>query len=359
MRVSRLDKEVSWEQQDYGGKRPGKSVCVQRYGGFGDMLQVSSILPGLKDQGFYVTVNTDTVGFDIIKNDPYVDEIFVQEHGQVENSKLGEYWERLSKCFDKFIMLSESVERTLLALPELRESTWHPDFRRMVMGTVDYLEATHAIAEVPLPPRVRFYPTDEERKWSNGFRKSLGKNTFVLMWALSGSSVHKTWPYLDIIIARLLSTFPNVKIVTCGDSLSKVLECGWEKESRVITKSGEWSIRKTLAFAERCDFVVGPETGILNAVSMLSIPKILMLSHSSPMNIGKNWINAFILTPEKTPCYPCHILHRGFDLCCRDDITGTAMCAANISVEKVWNILFEKIKGVGNEHVSRPMSEVS
>jgi len=313
MRVSRLDKEVSWEQQDYGGKRPGKSVCVQRYGGFGDMLQVSSILPGLKDQGFYVTVNTDTVGFDIIKNDPYVDEIFVQEHGQVENSKLGEYWERLSKCFDKFIMLSESVERTLLALPELRESTWHPDF----------------------------------------------KNTFVLMWALSGSSVHKTWPYLDIIIARLLSTFPNVKIVTCGDSLSKVLECGWEKESRVITKSGEWSIRKTLAFAERCDFVVGPETGILNAVSMLSIPKILMLSHSSPMNIGKNWINAFILTPEKTPCYPCHILHRGFDLCCRDDITGTAMCAANISVEKVWNILFEKIKGVGNEHVSRPMPEVS
>ena len=347
MKIVYLEKDIPWQDQDLGGKRAGKSVCVQRYGGFGDMMQMSSILPGLKDQGYIVTLNTDPQGFDVVKNDPNIDEVFLQETGQVENTELGQYWEKLSDCFDKFVMLSESVEGSLLAIPERRPAAWHPDFRRMVMGNVDYLEATHAIAEVPLPPKVRFYSTPEEKTWANGFRKSLGKDTFVILWALSGSSVHKTWPYLDMIIARLMETFPNVKVITCGDELSTVLEQGWENEPRVVTKSGEWSIRKTLTFAERCDLVIGPETGVLNAVSMLSVPKFLMLSHSGLNNIGRNWKNLTLFTPDMTPCYPCHILHRGFDLCCRDEITGTAMCCANISVEKVWTKMFELIKGSG------------
>ena len=349
MIINYLDKDKPWKDQDYGGKRNGKSVCVQRYGGFGDMLQVSSILPGLKDQGYRITINTTPLGYDVVKHNPYIDEVFLQEHEQVLNEELGFYWQELEKCFDKFIMLSESVEGSLLALPERREAAWHPALRRMIMGTVDYLEATHAIAEVPLPPKVRFYPSGEEKAWANGYKKSLGKNTFTILWALSGSSVHKTWPYLDIVIARLLQTFTNVKVILCGDNVSKILEVGWEKEPRVITACGEWSIRKTLTFAERCDLVIGPETGVLNSVSMLSVPKYMMLSHSSTQNIGSNWNNVTLFEPEKTPCYPCHILHRGFDICYRDEITGTAMCAANIDVEKVWKEMFsliERTKGV-------------
>ena len=39
-------------------KKPKRSVCVVRYGGFGDMLQAANILPGLKRQGYHVTVMT-------------------------------------------------------------------------------------------------------------------------------------------------------------------------------------------------------------------------------------------------------------------------------------------------------------
>lgn len=336
-----------WQEQDFGGKRPGKSVCVQRYGGFGDMMQVSSILPGLKEQGYHVTINTNERGVDMLKHDPHVDAFFVQKDDQVPNHDLGHYWSALSGCFSKFIMLSESIEGSLLAIPERREAAWHPDFRRMVMGNVDYLEATHAIADVPLPPRVRFYASDGEKHFAKKNRKRIGEDCFVILWVLSGSSVHKVWPHMDMIIARLMVGYSNVKVVMVGEPLCEILEQGWKKEKRVIRKCGKWSIRHTLAFAEECDLIIGPETGVLNAVSMLDVPKILMLSHSGPGNISKNWVNTRVLTPANTPCFPCHTLHRGFShLCPQDEEYGTSLCAKNISPDIVAQHMFSIIEGI-------------
>jgi len=363
MQVSYLKKGTPWKEQDFGGKRPGKSVCVQRYGGFGDMMQVSSIFPGLKEQGYRITVNTTPDGMRIIKNDPHIDEFFLQGNDWVPNPELGYYWGALSKCFDKFIMLSESIEGTLLALPERRQSAWHPEYRRMIVGNVDYIEATHAIAEVPMPPKIKFYPTKKEKAWAKKYRSKLGKDSFIVLYAMSGSAVHKTWPWGDQLIARLMLKYLNVKFVTCGDPLCQALELGWEKEPRAIRKSGKWSIRETLAFAEECNVIFGPETGVLNAMAMRPMKKVMMLSHSGLGNIGKNWINTTIALPIGTPCYPCHILHRGFDICNRDEITGGAVCAANTPVEGIFEVICEEVNkfgGIKNEqHILKSMPEIS
>lgn len=373
--VNRLDTSVPWKEQDYGGKRPGKSACVQRYGGFGDMMQISSLFPGLKEQGYRITVNTTPESMRIIKNDPHIDEFFLQENDVVPNQELGYYWSALSECFDKFIMLSESIEGALLALPERRQSAWHPEYRRMIVGNVDYMEATHAIAEVPMPPRIRFYPTKKEKAWAKKYRAKLGKDNFIILYALSGSAVHKVWPWGDQLIARLLLKYKNVKFVTCGDTLCQALELGWEKETRAVRKSGKWTIRQTLAFAEECNLIFGPETGVLNAMAMRPMKKIMMLSHSGPGNIGGNWINTSLALPLHTPCYPCHILHRGFDICNRDELSGGAMCAANTPVEGIFETMVEEIEdwvalrsllkrpinsgGIKNEqHVLKPMPEI-
>ena len=43
-----MDKDIPWEEQDLGGVRPDKSVCIVRYGGFGDMLQITPIIKEYK-----------------------------------------------------------------------------------------------------------------------------------------------------------------------------------------------------------------------------------------------------------------------------------------------------------------------
>lgn len=343
MKVTTLDTKNPWNEQLIE-KRQGKTVCLSRYGAFGDMIQMSSVLPGLKQQGYQVCINTTPKGMEILRNDPHIDEFFIQEDDQVPNKELDRYWAYLSGKFDKFIMLSESVEGALLAMPGRRAFRWNKEFRHLIMN-VNYLEGTHAIAGVPFNPGPRFYRSSKERKWSKDYRNKLGKKNFVIMWSIAGSSVHKVYPHMNTVMARLLHLHKNVKFILVGDHLSSMVEYHWTKESRVIRKCGKWSIRESLAMAKECDLIIGPETGVMNAVGFEPMPKILMLSHSSSDNIGKHWLNTSQLDPD-VGCYPCHQLHFGFDTCRRDEETGTAMCAASIDPEDVF-VLAEKFMRIG------------
>lgn len=339
MIVRRLDTIKRWDRQDLGGRRPSPSVVIVRYGGFGDLIQASSVFPWLKENGYYVTVNTTPSGYKIIQNDPHADEVFLQETSQVPNKDLGPYWDKLGGCFDRLIQFSESVEGSLLAVPGRKEYDL-PDKERHLKMNVDYFAQMHKIAGVPMPPRPGFYPSKREAAWAEAYRKKLGLGNFVVMWTLSGSSVHKAWPYTDQVIARMLLQYPNIRIVFTGDGLCQLLEEAWRKEKRIVRASNRWTIRQTLTMAQHCDAVVGPETGVLNAVSHeTNVPKIIMLSHSSPANLGGNWPNTTVLMPYGVDCYPCHKLHYGWKTCRRDEVTGGSACAAAITPDRVFDAL--------------------
>lgn len=324
-------------------EKPFKTVCVVRYGGFGDMIQTSSILPGLKKQGYHVTINTDPSGYDIVKHDPNIDEFLIQDKNQIPNNELGAYWAYLATKYDKLINLSESIEGTLLAIPGRITYLW-PKALRHEMMNINYLEFTHKLAGVPMPPQQKFYPTSKEQVWAQKQRKKMDAKTIIL-WVLSGSSVHKAWPYFDTIIARLMLANSDIKIVTIGDDVSQMLEIGWENEPRVVQKCGKWSIRETLSFAELADIVIGPETGVLNAVGRLPLAKIVCLSHSSAENLSKYWTNCISLEPEACPCFPCHRMCQGFDPCIQDAETGVALCQAKISADQMWNAINQQLRG--------------
>tara|TARA_R100000656_G_scaffold42205_1_gene35024 strand:- start:905 stop:2029 length:1125 start_codon:yes stop_codon:yes gene_type:complete len=364
-----------WDEltpDDVGGRRSEKTVCIVRYGGFGDMIQVSSIFPLLKEQGYKVCINVTERGYDIIKTDPNVDEILLQKTDQVPNNCLTLYWERLAKCFHHFVQLCESVEGTLLVTPARTEmldgkQNLVPASPRFSLSkeelhkecNVNYMERTHDLGSVPflvgnsfskpksLPYKFspKFYPTKKEQQWAKTTRRKI-KTKNVVLWALAGSSVHKVYPWTDAVIAQVLTERKDVSFITIGDDLCQLLEAGWDEESRVITKSGKWSIRKTLAFLDQCDAVVGPETGVLNAASTLDCHKIVMLSHSSKENLSKHWKNTTTLEPDvyENFCFPCHKMHYGFDTCNRDEKTGGAMCAVHIKPESVTKGILENLR---------------
>jgi ADP-heptose:LPS heptosyltransferase/predicted SAM-dependent methyltransferase len=316
-------------RQSCQDKQPKKRAAVVRYGGFGDMIQASSILPGLKAQGYHITFYTTPRGQDVLKNDPHIDKFFIQDPDQVPNGELHAFWAVQAKRYHKFINLSESVEGTFLALPGRTKHLWPADVKHKMMN-VNYLEFTHALAGVPMPPKQRFFPTDHEIKWAKKERKKI--NGRVIMWALAGSSVHKTWPWIDQAFARFMLMYPDVHIITAGNDVCQILEQGWENEPRVIYKSGKWSIRETLTMAGMVDMVVGPETGVLNTVGMMDIPKIVFLSHSSVENLSKHWQNTVSLEPD-CKCYPCHTLHYGWQHCNEYQESGVSECQASITCD--------------------------
>lgn len=338
-------RENVWQRNPGGAQR----ALVIRYGGIGDMIMASSILPLLKAEGYHVTVNCKTVTSDVVLHDPNIDDRIVQAQDFVPNDQLGPYWAELGKRYDRVINLCESVEGALLMLAERLQSGYPDECRRKIAGGVNYVERTHDIAGVPHVYNPRFYPTAYERSWALAERqKNAGP---AVVWALNGSSPHKIWPWVHIVSAWLLKQVPApVQIYFVADGsqgkalqdalIEKMAENGADV-SRVHALAGKWSIRQTLAFAQVADVVVGPETGVLNAVCMEQNAKVVFLSHSSATNLTRDWVNTVALEPENgtVPCYPCHRLHHTFSTCRQDEDTHAALCAARISPQRVFEAI--------------------
>lgn len=345
----RSDGTVALPSKD--APKSAKTACVVRYGGFGDSIQAANILPQLKRAGYHVTFITTPRGQDILKHDPHIDAWLIQDDDQVPNHELPLYWAAQAKHFDRFINLSESVEGTLLAFPGRVNHSWPQAVRREVMGK-NYLEWTAQLAELPYTSEARFYASDDESKaasayladFKNGLAGPLkmmqrAPDRFNILWCLAGSSVHKFTPHQDTVIARVLAEMPEAVIVFSGDEACQILESGWEDEPRIKCESGKMGIRATLTLAQQVNCVVGPETGVLNAVAFESIGKVVMLSHSSAENLTKHWINCDTLASANTVCYPCHRLHYGSEFCHTNKETGAALCQHDISPERIFHAI--------------------
>ena len=336
-------KRTDKQQIDKSAPVTGKRAAVVRYGAFGDAIQASSILPGLKEQGYRVTFYTTPRAMEVLKHDPHIDEFYIQDTDQVPNAALPDFWAWEAKKFDRFINLSESVEGVLLALPGRPNHEWPVTLRRKMLGQPNYLEFAHDLAEVPQNLAPKFYATDEERAWAKKERARIGGD-LLLMYSCAGSSVHKVWPHMDTLFARILLRYQGARIVTVGDDMAQILEQGWEQEPRVVRMSGKYTIRQSMALLAEADMLIGPETGMLNAAGHMAVPKILFLSHSSHENLSKHWRNCAVVEPENTPCFPCHRMHYNFEHCNRDEATGTALCAANTSVDRCWSAFEQHMK---------------
>lgn len=329
--------------------KPEKTCAIIRYGAWGDVIQTSSILPGLKEQGYHITLFTVPRALEAIKHEPLIDRFVIQDTDQVPNAWLGDYWDYLRPRYDKFINLSESVEGSLLAMPERVQANWTTEARHMVMN-LNYLEFTHKLAGVPYKkPLSRFSITDEEKKWVAREKRVFNANPLI-MWVLKGSALHKIWSGgedvnnkatgFDSIIARIMVQWPHAKVIMVGDESAKeIIEAPWVNESRVLRRSGVWSIRETMAMAYHCDMVIGPETGVMSAVAMEPMKKVVFLSHSTEENLTRDWVNTQAMVPVNTPCYPCHKLVYRWEQCNQDGESGIAKCQASITPMAVWDAI--------------------
>lgn len=307
--------------------KPEKTVGIVRLGAFGDLIQASTLFPWFKENGYAITLYCSDHGYPVVKHDPHVDRFIIQGRDEVPPQWLTDFWDHEAKKYNKWVNLSESVEGTLLAAPGSSKFQWPNEVRSKLMDR-NYLEFTHELAEVPPPYRPKFYATPDERLWARRTAKEFGRRN--ILWSLSGSSVHKTWPHVDAVIARLMIE-TDYHVVLVGDEACQILEQGWGKEPRVHCKSGIWSIRESMAFAEVADLIVGTETGLLNAAGLMPTPKIVCLSHSSPEMLTKHWLHTTVLQQPKgigCPKQPCRMLHHDWSACMKHEDPETDSVSA-------------------------------
>jgi ADP-heptose:LPS heptosyltransferase len=325
------------------GGLPGldKSVGLLRWGGFGDMLMASIVFPYLKADGYHLTVyGTDSNGR-VVRNNPYVDKLVTIPPGSIEPDDHQAYYDECAAKHDRFICLSGSIEAGLLKPEGNPEFDWSHEQRHRECD-VNYYDRTLEIAGYPevkgRNAEMYYSPLEISlgRKKVQKFRKM-----FKICWVLAGSSPHKAWPYSELLLVQLLQTKKDVVVFFVGDVVASILlDRDWLANGdpaikrRIKSYCGTLNIRSTLLLAEMSDLVIGPETGVMNAVGGRDVPKILFLSHSSKENLSKYWINTTSLVPD-VPCHPCHQIHYTASSCPLDKALESPVCQVAIKPDTV------------------------
>ncbi len=329
-----------------------KKALVIRLGAFGDIIFASPLFRLLKEDGYYTVANVNPRGAKVLENNPYVDEIMLHIDDSVPNEKLGEHWKKIGEGFDKVINLSESIERSLLKTKQDPEYTWEK-WRRHEVCNVNYYDRTMSLGSYPESTGLNgeLYFSKDEEEWGQLLREQ-HRGKFIVLWSLSGSSVHKAYPYGVYVGPKFLESHKDALIFTVGEPACRLLE--WN-HPRTRKRVGTWNIRKSFVMTKYADLVIGPETGVLNAAGCFDTAKVLMLSHSSHENISKYWKNCYPVSakPFMAPCHPCHKMIYSVDDCITNKVIKAPVCTAHLepeivleAMEKAYQTWKEKSHGI-------------
>ena len=315
-----------------------KRAVVIRYGAIGDIISATSVLPGLKREGYHVTFACSREARDMIRDNPNIDDWI-----GYPNTK--GFWmakPMLEERFDKIVNLTQTFEGMVLAMPESPAAQWPASARRKALG-IDYLTLMACIAEQTEIGTPEFHPDIDESRLA----RSVTDGTPTIAWALKGSAPQKWFPWAPQVLTRLLLRRPDAKVVLLAgpevkDLADKIVErvtqfAGPDAAARIVNGCGRLSIRQSLAVINACHVAIGVETGLMWAVARKAIPKVLLCSHSDPRQFS-TWINTEALH-SRPECGPCLMLISDWKHCHRMPDTGAARCQNELSPDLVTTAL--------------------
>ncbi len=308
-----------------------KKCLIIRIGAYGDAICVTPILPLLKKDDYHITFSVSQRAKEVLLNNPYIDIFHDHDEDIPADDKLTQYWDNLSQGFDRVINLTESIEGSISKSERRSDFHWSKE-KRHAECDINFYDRTLELAGYP-DVRVRngeLYWSEEEEKIAKSFRHK-HKGEFMILWGLSGSAFHKTYPYAEYVADAFLKNHKDTVFVTVGDELCRLLEFNL---SHTIKKSGQWSIRRSMIMTKYADLVIGTDTGLMHAVGCYGTPKILLLSANTEENLSKYWKNCINLKAD-VECQPCHRLIFTLNACEHDKDLKSPICMSKLDARMV------------------------
>jgi heptosyltransferase-2 len=335
-----------------------KKALVIRTGAYGDMLIISPLFKALKGKGYHVILHTGQRGIDVLKNNPYIDEIIPYELEGKENPQIEKEWEELEKKInpDWFGNYAESIEVNISLHPKSPIYNY-PKQERYKRGNRNFYEVTEELSQRDFGRnsikfdeyRPQLFFDKEEIETVTQY---IEDDKFNILWALSGSGGQKVYPWTDYVMGEILKNYDNVHFITVGDERCQILE-DMIDDKNITNLSGEISFRQSMILTSLVDLVISPDTGVLHAAGAFITPKIGLLGHTTIENITKHFINDYSIQADEklAPCSPCfRLIYNHKIQCPLDKLTLGAWCMSK-GIEK--EVLYKRIEEVIEKHGNR------
>lgn len=311
-----------------------KKVLISRFGAYGDHIHCSHLPKMLKEvEGFdHVAFEYNNKGEHIHRHNPYIDEHILFEPSAPENthrpvSFLETRWKILSEGFDRFINLMDSLERGYIAMEDQAEYYISSEERRKKYGKLNYYDQTSVFAGFPhwkgAIGQIDF-SAEEEECVKNIFEERY-KEKFVIICNLSGTSRHKAFYGAEEAIKMFLSRHDDAVCILTGDEESKK-HLAFEGD-RIINragnfKEGRYPFRQSMLMTKYANLVIGCESGLMVAATLLGAPTIQLMTAASIKNHGGDFKNDYSLQSPAV-CSPCHKGPYDFIGCPKIDYLGS------------------------------------
>lgn len=289
-----------------------RKVYITRYGAVGDFIHCSHLPRLLKEKaGFdYVAFEYNFKGKEVLMTNPYIDEHIHFDPSVMPGwpiSVIHKRWEEIKRQghFDKHINMQLSLEHGYIAMETQSEYYRNSEFRRIKYGGHNYYDQSSIWAGYPewKGEVGELHFSDQEEKQVKDIYQEKYKDNFVVIANLSGTSKHKLFYKAEPILKSFLNDHPDAVCLTMGDKdCQDHLEF---KGDRIINRAGMYPYRQSMLMTKYCNLLIGAESGLMVAGTLLGAPTVQLMTAASIKNHGGDFANDFSLqSPVK--CSPCH-----------------------------------------------------
>jgi len=192
--------------------------------------------------------------------------------------------------------------------------------RKSILGTQDELLRDLGIESAgPAVPILTLSAGEKEWAAAELTRTSVNGAHPLIGLHATAEKAYKRWPaeHFGNVIAALRAQFPRLGVISFG----AITERAEADAARQVASAapwfegtGAWTLRQTASLIQRCDLLVGGDTGLMHIAAAVGTRTVTVFGSTSPERLAPPGLDHAWVKPD-TPCHPCYG-RRGYQECC-------------------------------------------
>lgn len=296
--------------------------------GIGDTLWGTPAIRALKETypGCYIGVLTNPSGFQVLKENPNIDDFFIFERGFNGFLKLPGLIKSLRQRKFEVAFIFHASDRIIWPICFFTGAseiigicgqskdldfilTSAIDSQKDIHGIETRLKLVQNVGASTIDRAVSIQLTGKDREMAKRFLKKNNINEDSLLIGLhpGAQKPFKCWPSKNFIaVGNILADKLRCKIIVTGDASEKALAQGIASKIKGATSvAGRFSLRETAAIIEKMDIFITNDTGPMHIAFALKTPTIALFSPTDPKLCGPYNVESATVIAKPPLCDPC------------------------------------------------------
>ncbi len=297
--------------------------------GIGDTLWGTPAIRALKEtyQGCYIGVLTNPIGFELLKENPNIDELFIFRRGLRGISSLTTLLKALRQKKFEVAFVFHASDRIIWPLAFftgaskiigvngkckgldfiLTNPVMLPENLHGVEARLALVKQIGAVAK---QKAIEMFLTKKDREWAKQLIKDKGiiEGSLIVGLHPGAQKPYKCWPADNFINLgnEMVKRFKCTVLLTGNGNEAELADKVASKIDSAISLAGKLTIRETAAIIEKMNIFITNDTGPMHIAFALETPTIALFSPTDPDLCGPyKALGKFKVIAKSMVCNPC------------------------------------------------------